>query len=211
MHQNVSSPPSFLSIQTLTEMPRTSTQITQSIIYLPLYPHIDDSGATPLVQAVKNGHVHVVRALLDAGMLSTLPLSLCHPSSLSLPHLPLCNFNSSLMISSTGADATVQTSAGSVEQLTQDSVILELLAAARDKSDQPKESAATEAVPAPGSDGNAVVPAQVSTQPPPQQYIATDGTGVGPGYPPHPDYYADRKSTRLNSSHSGESRMPSSA
>ena len=84
MHQNVSSPPSFLSIQTLTEMPRTSTQITQPIIYLPLYPHIDDSGATPLVQAVKNGHVHVVRALLDAGMLSLYSPSFSLPPVISL-------------------------------------------------------------------------------------------------------------------------------
>lgn len=30
----------------------------------------DGSGATPLVQAVKNGHAEVVRALLDAGTIA---------------------------------------------------------------------------------------------------------------------------------------------
>lgn len=115
----------------------------------------DESGATPLVQAVKKGHVQVVKALLDAG-----------------------------------ADATVQTSAGGLDQLTQDQAILDLLASARDKNndEQPKETVADISVPP--ADG---VPAQVSSQPPPQQqqqYIPTDGTGVAPGYPPHPDYYA---------------------
>ena len=35
--------------------------------------------------------------------------------------------------------------------------------------------------------------------------------GVSPFHPPPPPPPQDRKSTRLNSSHSGESRMPSSA
>ena len=40
----------------------------------------------------------------------------------------------------------------------------------------------------------------------------TGGSYVGPPYPPYPTTgYLDRKSTRLNSSHSQQSRMPSSA
>ena len=45
-------------------------------------------------------------------------------------------------------------------------------------------------------------------------YVKTAGTWVKSGYDPltcYRDWETDRKSTRLNSSHSGESRMPSSA
>ena len=41
--------------------------------------------------------------------------------------------------------------------------------------------------------------------------LDTIGDIIDPGHPPYRDWETDRKSTRLNSSHSAKSRMPSSA
>ncbi|KAL5533964.1 hypothetical protein ACEPAG_424 [Sanghuangporus baumii] len=89
----------------------------------------DEAGATPLVQAVKNGHGDIVKALLDAG-----------------------------------ADPTVSSSHESIEQLTTDATILELLSSARAK----KTQADTEATASPAAPGSA--PEQTYLHPAPEDY-----------------------------------------
>lgn len=49
-----------------------------SRVFLKFHFLIDHSGATPLQEAVKNGHLDVVKALLDKGSHSILDRVACH-------------------------------------------------------------------------------------------------------------------------------------
>ena len=79
----------------------------------------DENGATALVQAVRNSHEHVVRALLSAGAL---------PTNLRRKRRAL-----TAAASFPGAVLAVSSIHGELEQLVTDSVVLELVKAAKEK------------------------------------------------------------------------------
>lgn len=81
---------------------------------IPLFTFADESGSTPLIEAVKNGHVDVIRALLDKGLSPTVSSCEMSPDHFLIP----------------GADP----SNGSPELHTTDRVILDLLTQAKNKS-----------------------------------------------------------------------------
>jgi hypothetical protein len=82
----------------------------------------DQAGTTPLIEAVKNGHIEVVRVLLEKG-----PFFGRYDSM--FPRSPICDFS----FPYSGADPTNSSAQGPPEQHTSDSAILEVLSAARNK------------------------------------------------------------------------------
>ena len=84
----------------------------------------DHTGVTPLIEAVKNGHVEIVRLLLDKGVYRIGSI---------LPHI--CAV-SQTWGSPTGAEPTNASSQGPPESYTSDPVVLGLLSAARSKMAQ---------------------------------------------------------------------------
>jgi hypothetical protein len=83
---------------------------------------LDHNGATPLIQAVKNGDVEIVRALLDKGIFFLY----------YQPHAPAPLSYQDLTIAQ-GADPNNGSSLGRPEQYTSDSAILDLLESAQRK------------------------------------------------------------------------------
>ena len=79
----------------------------------------DENGATALVQAVRNSHEHVVRALLSASAL---------PSNLRRKRCAL-----TAAASFPGADPAVSSIHGELKQLATDAAVLELVKAAKEK------------------------------------------------------------------------------
>lgn len=97
---------------------------------------IDHTGVTPLIQAVRNGHLDVVRVLLEKGPLFLYPLKL----RFSLFLVPISI--------ATGADPTNSSSQGRPDQYTHDAAILELFASTREN--KAPNAASSQGYPQPG-------------------------------------------------------------
>lgn len=123
----------------------------------------DENGATALVQAVRNSHEHVVRALLSAGAL---------PTNLRQKRRAL-----TAAASFPGADPAVSSIHGELEQLATDAAVLELVKAAKEKKNPGGPNA--EALPQP--DGYAQ-----EYQPDPSRAYFAQPNGSYMYYPPYP-------------------------
>ncbi|THH18547.1 hypothetical protein EW146_g2451 [Bondarzewia mesenterica] len=137
--------------------------------------HQDQDGVTPLIEAVKNSHYDVVKALLDRGMQFLSPLPYAHRYHLYVPF--------------PGADPNHASSQGVPEQYTSDPAILDLL---REAGSAKTNTEAFHPQPVYPHDPN-VDPSKGYYIPPPGPYAYYPGMpvpplpdGAVPYYPPPP-------------------------